>query len=146
MAYLFDTNCFIRVADKNSPMRPVVLNVFKQLRSQNRDFYITPQVISEFWNVCTRPATARGGLGFTPQRTAQKVELIRKHFTLLPDSLVTFDEWLRLVTQYSVSGTTVHDTKFVASMIVHGVKELITFNTADFERYKMIRAIDPRDL
>ena len=146
MAYLFDTNCFIRLANKNSPMRHVVLNAIKQLRSQNRDFYITPQVIAEFWNVCTRPVTSRGGLGITPQRTAQKVEIIRKHFIVVPDTLDTFEVWLRLVTQYSVIGTKVHDTKFVASMISPGVHDLITFNTSDFERFSMVRAIDPRSI
>ena len=146
MACLVDTNCFVRIADKNSPLRPVVLDAFKKLRSQNHDLYITPQVISEFWNVCTRPVTSRGGLGFTPQRTGQKVELIRKHFTVLPDNLDTFEEWLGLVAHHSVSGAKVHDAKFVASMIVHGIQDLITFNTNDFARFDTIRAIDPRDL
>jgi predicted nucleic acid-binding protein len=65
---------------------------------------------------------------------------------LLPDSLATFQEWRRLVVAHSVKGVEVHDAKLVASMNVHGVTHLLTFNVSDFKRYPGIVAVSPADV
>jgi predicted nucleic acid-binding protein len=39
----------------------------------------------------------------------------------------------------------VHDTKLVAVMNVHGVRKILTFNTADFTRYE-IETLHPASL
>lgn len=93
-----------------------------------------PQVLSGFWNVCTRPASARGGLGLSTTQTDRKARLIERYFRLLPDSLVTFQQWRRIVVAHSVMGVEVHDAKLVASMDAYGLTLLLTFNIADFKR------------
>lgn len=94
----------------------------------------TPQNIAEFWNVMTRPVTSNG-LGFSTSATAAEVGKIEMIFTLLPDMPAAYVEWKRLVTKHSVQGVQVHDTRLVASMNVHGIGQLLTFNTADFARF-----------
>ena len=69
MAYLFDTNVFIRIASRNDPLREVCLNALRKLRLRNETLCYTPQVLGEFWNVCTRPVTAAGGLGLSLEAT-----------------------------------------------------------------------------
>lgn len=86
MAHLFDTNNFLRLAEKNSASRPLVLEAVRKLRHQNEIIYYTPQVLAEFWNVCTRPQNARGGFGLSIFQTERKTDLIQKHFRLLPDT------------------------------------------------------------
>lgn len=76
MAYLIDTNIFIRLASRNDPQRPICLDALRELRSRNEELCYTPQVVIEFWNVCTRPATARGGLDLSVDQTERKVRLI----------------------------------------------------------------------
>ncbi len=46
---------------------------------------------------------------------------------------------------YGVSGVQVHDARLVATMLVHGVTHILTFNTSGFTRYnsKGIVAVDP---
>ena len=146
MAFLFDTNIFLRLAERNSDLREPVIEALRILRSRNEVLCYTSQIISEFWNVCTRPLTARSGLGLTIEQTERKVLLIEKHFRLLPDCTATFREWRRLVKEKSVIGVQVHDTKIAASMTVHGVSDLLTFNARDFKRFDFVNAIDPRDL
>lgn len=146
MAFLFDTNIFIRLAEKEGEFREPVLKAIRLLRSRQEDIYYTPQIIAEFWNVCTRPPTARGGLGLTVEQTERKVLVIEKYFRLLPDSLATFTEWRKLLKDRSITGVQVHDAKIAASMMVHGIGDLLTFNTRDFKRFDLINAIDPRDL
>ena len=146
MAYIFDTNLFLRLARRNDPQRQLALEALRKLRSRSEVLCFTPQVLSEFWNVCTRPASARGGLGLSLSQTERKARLIERHFRLLPDSLATFKEWRRLVVTRSVMGVEVHDAKLVASMSVYGITHLLTFNEADFKRYPAITAVSPADV
>jgi len=81
---------FLRLAEKNSTQRPIVINAIRSLRSGNEIIYYTPQVLAEFWNVCTRPASARGGLGLSIDQTERKANLIQKYFTLLHDNVAAF--------------------------------------------------------
>ena len=39
-----------------------------------------------------------------------------------------------------------HDARLVATMLVHGVTDLLTLNDRDFSRYVGIRAVHPRDV
>ncbi|HJY84837.1 MAG TPA: hypothetical protein VKK81_27615 [Candidatus Binatia bacterium] len=63
MSTLFNTNVLLRVVNKNDPLRPVALSAIRVLRKRNETLYYTPQVLAKFWNVCTRPPSARGGFG-----------------------------------------------------------------------------------
>jgi hypothetical protein len=56
-----------------------------------------------------------------------------------------YSNWRRLVVKYRVSGVQVHDARLVASMLVHDVTHILTFNIQDFTRYAPdgIIAIDP---
>jgi predicted nucleic acid-binding protein len=146
MSHLFDTNCLLRLAEKNSPQRKIVLDAIRKLRGKGETLYYTPQILAEFWNVCTRPSSARGGFGISFEQTERKVNIIQKYFRLLPDNASTFYEWRKLVSDYQVSGLQVHDTKIVASMIVHNVSTLVTFNEKDFKRYFQIIVVNPKDI
>src|SRR2546426_12255500 len=97
MAYLFDTNVFIGLPAAMILSAKFSLDALRKLRSRNEVLCFTPQVMSEFWNVCTRPVAARGGLGLSLAQTNRKARLIERHFLLLPDSLATFQEWRRLL-------------------------------------------------
>lgn len=48
-----------------------------------------------------------------------------------------------MIVTYSVVGVQVHDARLVAAMVVHGVTNLLTLNTADFARYPGINVFDP---
>ena len=146
MPFIFDSNIYLRLAQKASPQRQIVLEAVRKLRANNEVIYYTPQVLAEFWNVCTRPETARGGLELSIEQTERKVNLLEKHFRLLPDNLTTFNVWRRLVFDYKILGVQVHDAKFVASMIAHNVNNLVTFNEKDFQRFPMINVINPKDI
>ena len=146
MFYLADSNIFLRLADRNSPQNQVTLRAIGKLRFYNNAIRYTPQVRAEFWNVGTRPATARGGFGFSVEQTERRAQIIQKHFRILPDNLPTFLEWRKLVSDFSVTGVQVHDAKIAASVIVHEVDYLLTFNEKDFSRFPMIRVVNPASI
>ena len=105
--------------------------------------HYTPQVVAEFWNVCTRPASARGGFGLSPAETERRARVIGHYLAMLPDTLATYLEWRRLVVTHAVAGAAVHDARLVASMKVYGVPHLVTFTVEDFRRYHDIAVIAP---
>lgn len=63
MRYLVDTNVLLRLLQRNDPKYTTIRQVVRTLMARGDDLCCAPQNIVEFWNVCTRPASARGGFG-----------------------------------------------------------------------------------
>ena len=143
MAYLVDTNVFLRLVSRHDPERKVVLDALRMLNARNEDLVYSSQVLAEFWTVCTRPSTARGGYGLSPEDTERKARLIERYCRFLPDSLATHQEWRRLVVTHSVRGVEVHDARLVASMNIYSIRGLLTFDGKDFKRYPGILVVSP---
>jgi len=144
MRVLVDSNVLLRPPQRNDPTHPDVRNALRTLRAQGNDLHYTSQVLGEFWNVSTRPATARGGFGLSTTEAERRVRLIEREFRLLPDHPRVHQEWRRLVTTHAVVGVQVHDARIVASMLASDVQVLLTFNTRDFARFPGITLLDPR--
>ena len=144
MIYLIDTNVLLRVVQSTNPSYQMVQAAVDQLKAEGHQLHATSQNFAEFWRVSTRPAD-KNGFGFTPSDTDALLWRIEQLFPLLPDSPDVYPEWRRLVVDYSVSGTQVHDARLVAAMIVHNVKHILTINTSDFTRYadEGIVVVDP---
>ena len=144
MIYLTDTNVLLRVVQSTNPSYQMVQDAMDQLKADGHQLHAASQNFAEFWNVSTRPVN-RNGFGRTPSETNQLLQHLELLFPLLLDLPAVYSEWRRLVVRYSVSGVQVHDARLVATMIVHGVTHILTFNTRHFTRYEPegIIAIDP---
>lgn len=144
MIYLADTNVLLRFSRHEDPRYQIVQDAMHKLEAEGHQLQTTSQNFSEFWNVATRP-TDQNGFGHTLFETEQLLLGLEKFFPLLPDSSEVYPVWRRLVVDYDVAGVQVHDARLAASMIVHKVKHILTFNVTDFERYKSeeIVAVDP---
>jgi predicted nucleic acid-binding protein len=101
------------------------------------------QNISEFWNVCTRPQSARGGLGLTMEQAERRLRVLERIFTVLPEPSSLYSTWRQLVISHRVLGVQVHDAKLVAAMTLHGIAQILTFNGRDFARYAGITVVTP---
>ncbi len=143
MHCLLDTNVLLRGLDRNHPMYRVVRRAIITLRRQNNRLFLTAQNLIEFWAVATRPVDSNG-LGMSIQWSAAQLFRMKRFFPILPDTADVFAEWERLVIQQQVSGKKVHDARLVASMNVHGVTHILTFNDSDFSRYPGIIIISPQ--
>lgn len=146
MPYLIDTNVFLRLVSKTDPDRLVCLNALQKLIASKENLYYTTQVLAEFWVVCTRPATARGGYGLSSVKTEQKAKLIERYCELLPDSSATHQEWKRLIVTHAIRGVVIHDARMVAAMNIHGVTHILTFNENDFKHYPGITIVSPDEI
>ena len=144
MIYLVDTNVLLRFSRLRNPRYQISRDAVHKLEADGHQLQTTSQNFAEFWNVSTRP-TERNGFGRTPVETDELLQDLEKAFSLLPDSTDVYCEWRRLVVKYEVLGVQVHDARLVASMIVHKVTRILTFNVTDFERYESekIVAVNP---
>jgi predicted nucleic acid-binding protein len=144
---LVDTNILLRWVkpDEDDRDYAAVKTLIDNLLKQGVELCYTSQNLAEFWNTCTRPAGgARGGYGLDIPETNLRAGLIENSLCLLKDSFAVHAQWRKIVVDYVVSGVQVHDARLVASMRVHGVKRILTFNQRDFTRYKDIEAVNPR--
>jgi predicted nucleic acid-binding protein len=144
MSILADTNILLRRTQPDHPSHTLAVESVARLLAVGEPVFFTLQNISEFWNVATRPAP-NNGLGFSVALALGEMEKIERLLTLLPDSPAVYGEWKRLVVQHGVLGSKVHDAKLVATMNVHGIRRILTFNTEDLTRYD-IEAIHPLSL
>jgi predicted nucleic acid-binding protein len=134
MSVLVDTNVLLRRTQPGHEHHGVAVESVARLLGAGEPVHFTPQNISEFWNVITRPA-ANNGLGFSVAIAAAEVEKIESILALLPDTPSLYGHWKRLVVQHRVIGSKVHDARLVAAMSAHRVPRILTFNTDDFARY-----------
>lgn len=140
-----DTNILARRFERSSPQSAVASRAMKRLRVQGRELVIAPQTLYELWVVLTRPATARGGFGKTPTEAARLLAACAQVCRVLPDSPLILPTWLDLVKRYGIAGVKAHDARLVASMKIHGVADILTFNGRDFQTFapEGIRVLEP---
>lgn len=133
MGILADTNVLLRRTQPDHPLHAAAVGSIARLLTAGEDVHYTPQNIAEFWNVATRPLV-HNGFGFDGVLARRQVELIERLFVLLPDTPTIYDEWKRLIVTHGAMGSKVYDARLVATMNVHGVKTILTFNTDDLRR------------
>jgi predicted nucleic acid-binding protein len=142
---LLDSNILIRWVQPADLDYPMVEAALEALARNGSVLCYTSQNLGEFWNACTRPVD-RNGFGLSSEETNKRASLFESRLRLLPDSLAVHQEWRRLLVAHRIAGVQVHDARLVASMRVHGVRRILTFNVKDFVRFGDIEAIQPKDV
>ncbi|MGH9838008.1 MAG: type II toxin-antitoxin system VapC family toxin [Blastocatellia bacterium] len=146
MDILVDTGVLLRLTIPSDPNHADARRAIRLLKASGNYLVAMTQNAAEFWNVCTRPSTARGGYGLSIDETARKLLLIERLVEIRPDSQAIFREWKRLVVANSVKGVQVHDTRLAAAMNVYGIAHILTFNGGDFKRFSGLTVIEPKSV
>lgn len=145
MDVLIDTNVLVRGVHRDSANHREAIHAITIVRTRADRVCVVPQNICEFWSVVTRPAGANG-LGLSPSQAARIIARIGELCAVLRDPPELYDEWRRLIVDRGVSGKKSHDARLVVAMKVHGIRQIVTFNTDDFARYPGIDVIHPAKL
>ena len=146
MLVLLDTGILLRLFARLDPHYAEVQAALRLLWTRGDQPVIVPQNAVEFWNVSTRPVTARGGFGQTAAKTAARLAAVERICRVLPESPATFLQWKRLVIAESVTGVSVHDARIVAQMVVWRVPAILSLNASDFRRFPGIIVRTPAEL
>ncbi len=143
MRYLVDTGVLLRLFEQSDPQHETIRTLFRQLTARGNELHTTAQNVAEFWNVSTRPSSARGGYGQDVALTDRRVSFLESVGNVLSDHPDAYAEWRRLVVQHQITGVSVHDARLVAVMQATSIKTIITLNTRDFSRYSHVTALTP---
>ena len=143
MPYLLDTGVLLRLFDRSDPSHIPIRQAVIRLKVRGERLVTTAQNIAEFWNVSTRPATARGGYGLPAQEVEKRVAFVERFCGLLFDDASSYVQWKLLVSNHRISGVAVHDARIAALMIRHGLTHLVTLNVDDFRRFSGIVPVTP---
>jgi predicted nucleic acid-binding protein len=146
MLVLLDTGILLRLLDRTDPLHGTIRTAVRALRARGDTPVIAAQNAAEFWNVCTRPATARGGLGLSVAETDRRLRILERLFPVVPDNPAAYHAWRGLIVTHGVQGVQVHDARLVALMQAYGITHLLTLNGGDFSRYPGIVPIEPASL
>ncbi|MGH9397919.1 MAG: type II toxin-antitoxin system VapC family toxin [Terriglobia bacterium] len=145
LRYAIDTNVLLRLAQRNHPQHGVIATALRRLVAREVELCFTPQNLGEFWNVSTR-AVERNGFGLSIQETDAHVQAIERTMTLLAEDERVYRVWRRLLLSYDVRGVQVHDAHLAATLEVHGVTHLLTFNGEDFKRFPSLIPVHPGEV
>ncbi len=145
MPVLVDTNILIRAIQRNHPQMRAARKAMRTLVESGEELCVTSQILAEFWNVCTRPSEVNG-LGISIGATDRLMSRVERFFRILPDSPEVFRQWRRLIVVHEIRGAKVHDARIAAAMRVAGIRQVLTFNGADFRRFPDVAVLHPADL
>src|SRR5215510_1419365 len=113
MDVLVDTGVLLRLMVRSDPSHTEARSAIRILKSRGDMLVALTQNAAEFWNVCTRPKSARGGYGLTVQETAKKLRIVERLIEIRPENQAAFQEWKSLVIAHSVRGAQVYDARIV---------------------------------
>ena len=145
MPILVDTNILARRSQPDHPMHAGARVALELLRARQDRLCVATQNLIEFWAVATRPLAANG-LGLSPEQAVLELNDFERAFEHLRDTPDVYDIWRRLVQEVGVHGRQVHDAHLAATMLAHGLDQILTFNIPDFQRYPGITALHPQDV
>ena len=94
---------------------------------------VSRQILREYLAVLTRPQTWR--VAVTREELLDDVDRMSRAFQILEDGPQVTETLVRLCREVPVGGRQIHDANIVATMLAHGERRLLTFNTADFRRF-----------
>ncbi len=128
-----DTNVFVYARFSESPHCDAARSRLERALENAEPLRISRQVLREYLSVVTRPQAWPGAI--TREEAVDDVERLIADFDVLEDGPLVTASLLELCRAFPMGGRQVHDANIVATMLAHGERRLLTFNTTDFRRY-----------
>jgi predicted nucleic acid-binding protein len=131
---LVDTSVVVRAIRREDLQHAAAVRMLNRLLDDGAVLHSAPQVCYELWVVATRPH-AMNGLGLRPVEARRLIDDLRLTFVIKPDPVDLVEGWLALCTAQEVRGKRAHDARLVAWMRSYGIRDMTTFNAADFTAF-----------
>ena len=128
-----DTNVFVNSRIPHAPDHDVARARLDHALQGNEPLRISRQIVREYLAVVTRPQT--WPVAITREEALEDANRLVGRFEILEDGAAVTESLIALCREVSVGGSQIHDANIVATMLAHGERRLLTFNTADFRRY-----------
>ncbi len=146
MQILVDTGVLLRAFDRSSSHQRPILRAFRSLWDKGDELLTSHQNIAEFWNVATRPSSARGGFGLKASDVERQISVIERLGSIIAFDNACYAEWRQILVAQKIVGVSVHDARLVAMMNCYKIANILTLNSDDFQRYPNIVVWTPNDV
>ena len=136
-----DTNILVYANTVTAPWHLEAQAVLKSFCASAVELWISRQILREYLATLSRTQSFSSPV---PAATlvADTVRF-QTEFRIAEDGPAVTSSLLALVTSIPIGGKQVHDANIVATMQVHGLRRLLTHNTADFARFGHLIQIEP---
>ena len=128
-----DTNVLVYSSALEAPNHHAARARLKWASQQPEPLRISRQVVREYLAVVSRPQN--WSIPITLEDALDDAQRLVNSFEILEDGPLVTETLIALCREVVVAGKQIHDANIVATMLVHGERKLLTFDTAGFRRY-----------
>ena len=129
-----DTNVLIYARFPGTPYYDTARVSLERILRDDEPIRISRQILREYLSSITRPQIWSDPL--TSEEALEEIDWLITQFEILEDGPAVTEWLIALLREVSVGGRQIHDANIVATMLAHGERRLLTFNTSDFRRYQ----------
>ncbi len=134
-----DTNVLIYAQMPSLPDHEVVRRyVIEQLRQREVTLVVTPTVLHEFIHVVTDGRRFEPPVSMSEAIAVARLYLGRSNIECLAVDEAVLQRTLALLERHGLGRKRVADTLLAATLLHHGVNEIVTCNPGDFQRLRSI--------
>lgn len=136
-----DTNILIYAYSTAAPLHATATAALQSLAAAGADVCVSRQTLREYLAGMTRPSAFTGTAPFAS--LLRDVRHFEATYRVLEDGPAVTAELLGLLAVVKCQGRQIHDANIVATMLAHGVPNLLTHNVADFTRFATLITVIP---
>ncbi|MDA0349602.1 MAG: type II toxin-antitoxin system VapC family toxin [Verrucomicrobia bacterium] len=137
-----DTNILLTASDADRQHHVDCLKVIETSQSGEFSLFTNGQVFREYLVVATRPKL-NNGLGMRPKSALSNLAEFRSCIHLLEENAFVVERLVSIIRKHNLSGKHIHDGNIAATMLEHGLQNLLTLNPADFKGIDGISMVNP---
>ncbi|MYC07080.1 MAG: PIN domain-containing protein [Chloroflexi bacterium] len=128
-----DTNASVYSRNLEAPNHYAAKEILERAYQDAEPLRISRQIVREYLAVMTRPQPWE--VQISRDDVIEDANRLLRDFEILEDGPVVTDTLITLCREFEGGGKQIHDANIVATMLAHGERRLLTFNTSDFRRY-----------
>lgn len=143
MMTLLDTNVLVHAHNRASPHQAKASRIVSDAVRMKLRGCITPQILYEFFAVITSPRRVEHPLNASDAAAICDDLYVCRQISKIFPSATTPSRVFDLARQLRLVGSQVFDCAIALTAEENGVRRIYTENTADFQRYDFLTAINP---
>jgi predicted nucleic acid-binding protein len=139
--WFIDANILVYANLLHHPLHGQATARLLALAAARSEVWISRQVMREYLSAMTRPGAYTGSIPITS--LIADVQRFERSHSVAEDRAAVTANLLSLLTTIPIGGKQVHDANIVATMLTNAIPNLLTHNTADFQRFAGLITVVP---
>lgn len=128
-----DTNILIYAQQALSPFHAPATSKMRDLAALGHVLCVSRQVFREYLAVMSQPAMLTASVPMAS--LLADIQMFEKQFFIAEDGPAVTAHLLNVLASIPCMGKLVHDANIVATMLAHGIPQILTHNVADFGKF-----------